>query len=74
MVTPTDHVIACAGFTSRGALGTLVIFANLSDKYRTPKKSHLLRAGHRAGTVPYYGKSSPSCHITFIKSLDEGVR
>ena len=38
------------------------------------KKLHHLSAGLLIGTVPYYGKSSPSYCITFIRRLDEGLR
>ena len=40
----------------------------------TKKKFHHLSAGAIAGTVPHYGKSSPSYRITFIKRLDVDLR
>ena len=75
MVTSTSHVIARAGFTLRGALGTLEI-SNifLSNIGKDQKKSHHASAGPLAVTVPYYGKSYPGYCITFIKRLDVGLR
>ena len=76
MVTPTNHVIARAGFTLRGALGTLRDFLSifLPNIRENQKKSHHMSAGPVAGTVPHYGKSGPDYCITFMKRLDEGLR
>ena len=70
MVTPTNHVIARARFTLRGALGTLEIFATFFCKYTVgedQKKSLHVSAGALAGNVPYYGKSGPGYCIRFKK-------
>ena len=54
MVTPTNHVIARAGFTLRRALGTLEIFATSFCQILVKTiKSLTIRAwGPLAGTVP----------------------
>ena len=70
LVTPTNHVIALAGFTLCGALGTLKIFATSPPNIdEDQKKSHHLSAWPLAGPMQYYGKSGPSYCITFIKRI-----
>ena len=58
-VTPTNHVIARAGFTLFRALALWRFSHHLSAKNirKNQTKSHYLSAGPQAGTVPLYGKS-----------------
>ena len=71
IVTPSNHVIARAGFSLSWVPGTLGFLQYFPTKYRsTPKKVLLER--EVPGTVPYL-KSVPGYCITFIKRLDEGL-
>ena len=74
MVTPTNQVIARAGFTLRGASGTLGIFCNIFLPNIDKDHKKVLPSERRApGTAPY-GKSGPGYCITFIKRLYEGLK
>ena len=48
-----------------------IFLPNIGEDQR---KSYDLSAGPLAGTAPYYGKSGPRYCITFIKTLDVGLR
>ena len=58
MVTPTNHVIAMAGFTLREDPGTLEIFRNifLTNMNGDQQNSYHLGIGPQA--LPYHGKSA----------------
>ena len=75
MVKPTNHVITWAGFTLRGALGTGDVCSIFLPNIGEDQKIKISPSERGVpGIAPYYGKSSPSYCITFIKRLDEGLR
>ena len=73
IVTLTNHVIDRAGFTLRGAFGTLEIFAKASCKYVKTKKKVMPCESGAPRAVPF-GKFAPGYCITSIKRLDESLR
>ena len=73
MVTPTNHVIAWAGFTLRGGPGAVEVFATSSCQLLVKTEKILPSECGAPGTVPY-GKSGPGYSIAFIKRLDAGLR
>ena len=72
---PTNRVIAGTAFPlwGRWYFGDFrkIFLPNIDEDQ---KKSHHLGAGPLAVIVPYYGKSGSNYCITFIKSLDVGLK
>ena len=68
IVTPTNRVIARAGFTLSWANGTLGYLQYFRAKCRSKPKKFL----SERGIMPYV-KSVPGYRITLIKKLDEDL-
>ena len=73
MVTPTNHVITWAKFSSRKVPGTLEVFATSFCQKQVKNKKSLTISARGPWHCVLYRKSDPGYGIMFLKSLDEGL-